>query len=281
MSTQRLTTSVGSTQMVWHAMGAITGDASRPLVLLHGGHGSWQHWARNTAPLAQHYRVLVPDLPGYGDSDTPPEPTMPSLVNTTRAALDQLLGADTPVRLAGFSFGGLVAAHIAAQRPNVTHLALMGPAGHGSPRRPKGALRDWRDAALAKDDAGLRHIMQHNLLMHMLEHTSSVDEQALDLHTAACIHTRFHSKKISLAGGLLEALATAQRTNPAMVLSAMWGEHDVTCTPLTVQQAMQVAGLRLQRSRMVPHAGHWVQYEASDEATAFLLQANQAGKRQF
>ena len=273
MSMQRLTTSIGSTQMVWHALGASTGDASHPLVLLHGGHGSWQHWARNIAPLARHYRVLVPDLPGYGDSDTPPEPTMQSLVNTTRAALDQLLGADRPVRLAGFSFGGLVAAHIAAQRPHVTHLALLGPAGHGRARRPKGALQDWRDAARDQDAVALARTMRHNLLMHMLEHASSIDAQALGLHTAACIQTRFHSKKISLAGGLLDALATAQRTNPALLLSAMWGEHDVTCTPDTVLRALQAARLPLQRSAVVPGAGHWVQYEAPDAANALVLQA--------
>jgi pimeloyl-ACP methyl ester carboxylesterase len=270
MSMQRLVTSVGPAQMVWHAMGA---DASHPLVLLHGGHGSWQHWTRNIAPLAQHYRVLVPDLPGYGDSDTPPEPTMPSLVNTTRTALDQLLGVNTPVRLAGFSFGGLVAAHIAAQRPHVTHLALLGPAGHGSPRRPKGALQDWRDALRTHDAVALRGTMRHNLLMHMLEHATSVDEQALGLHTAACIHARFHSKKISLAGGLLDALTTAQRVNPSLQLCAMWGEHDVTCTPQTVLQMMQTSGLALQRSLVALKVGHWVQYEAPDESCAFLLQA--------
>jgi pimeloyl-ACP methyl ester carboxylesterase len=273
MSTQRLATSVGSTQMVWHAMGASTGAASNPLVLLHGGHGSWQHWARNIAPLAQHYRVLAPDLPGYGESDTPPEPTMHSLVTTTRAALDQLLGADTPVRLAGFSFGGLVAAHIAAQCPHVTHLALLGPAGHGSPRRPQGALQDWRDAARANDADALARIMRHNLLMHMLHHASSVDAQALDLHTAACIHTRFHSKKISLAGGLREALATAQSLNPTLQLSALWGEHDATCTPQTVLQALQAAGLPLQRRQVVPRAGHWVQYEAAVAVNDFVRQA--------
>jgi pimeloyl-ACP methyl ester carboxylesterase len=273
MTTQRLTTLVGPTQMVWHAMGASSGDASHPLVLLHGGHGSWQHWARNIAPLAQYYRVLAPDLPGYGDSDTPPEPTMHSLVTTTRAALDQLLGTDTPVRLAGFSFGGLVAAHIAAQRPHVTHLALLGPAGHGSPRRPQGALQDWRDAARDHNAVGLRDIMRHNLLMHMLQHASSVDEQALELHTQACIHARFHSKKISLAGSLREALTTAQCLNPTLQLSALWGEHDATCTPQTVLQALQTAGLPLQRSQVVPQAGHWVQYEAADAANGFVLQA--------
>ena len=211
-------------------------------MVLHGGHGYWQHWARNIAPLAHHYRVRAPDVPGDGESDTPPEPTMHWLVHTTRTALDRLLGADTPMRLAGFSFGGLVAAHIAAQRPHVTHLALLGPAGHGSPRRPQGALQDWRDAPGANDAVVLRETMRHNLLMQTLERAAAVDERALDLHTAACIHVRFHSKKISLTGGLLDALATARRTNPSLQLYAMWGEHDVTCTTQTVLQMMRTSG---------------------------------------
>lgn len=273
MSLQRLSTFAGSTQVVWRSLGATSGDTRMPLVLLHGGHGSWQHWVRNVAQLSDHYGVWVPDLPGYGESDTPPEPTMQSLVNTLRAALDQLLGAGTPVRLAGFSFGGLVAAHIAAQRPHISHLGLVGPAGHGSARRPKGALQDWREAARGNDDLALRQCMHHNLLMHMLENATAVDEQALSLHTAACLNSRFHSKKISLSGGLFDALAIAQRVNPTMALSAIWGEHDVTCTPLSVLRAMQMAGIALQREQIVPQAGHWVQYEAADISTDFLLRA--------
>src|SRR3546814_2920540 len=63
---RRRTTPCGSGHMVWR----LWGDGP-PLVLLHGGHGSWTHWLRNIPVLAEHFTTIVPDLPGYGDSDLP------------------------------------------------------------------------------------------------------------------------------------------------------------------------------------------------------------------
>ena len=59
--------------MVWHLWGQQGFDASlAPLLLLHGGSGSWTHWLRNIdALVASGRRVLVPDLPGFGDSAAP------------------------------------------------------------------------------------------------------------------------------------------------------------------------------------------------------------------
>ncbi|MFN8953387.1 MAG: alpha/beta fold hydrolase, partial [Burkholderiales bacterium] len=66
----RLQTTCDGSRTVWHAWGQPTQPA---VVLLHGGSGSWTHWVRNIAPLqAAGWRVLVPDLPGFGDSDLPP-----------------------------------------------------------------------------------------------------------------------------------------------------------------------------------------------------------------
>lgn len=253
----------------WHEFGSIKNPS---LVLLHGGHGSWQHWIRNVDALSKHYRVLVPDLPGYGESDTPPEPTMESLVDTIRVALDERIGEGTPVRLAGFSFGGLVAAKMAAQRPDITHLVLLGSAGHGTTRRPKGKLLNWTDTQGANDDVALQGVMRHNLIMHMLAHEASVSDEALAIHTSACLQTRFYSKKISRAGGLLEALSRAQEINPRMSISALWGEHDVTCTPASVLEMLESQGA-LSHKQIISNAGHWVQYEAADLTNSFLLKA--------
>lgn len=256
-----------NTKIAWHEYGA-----GEPVVLLHGGHGSHQHWVRNVDVLSKYYRVLVPDIPGYGESDAPPEPTMESLVATMLIAIDERIGADTPVRLVGFSFGGLVAAKIAAQRPNITHLVLLGAAGHGTTRRPKGKLQDWKTALQANDDVALRGVMRQNLLMHMLAHEASINDEALDIHASACLKTRFHSKKISHAGGLMDALAIARQVNPAMALSAAWGEHDVTCTPASVLELLESQGA-LSYKQIIPNVGHWVQYEATELANSFLLKA--------
>ncbi len=256
-----------NTKIVWHEYGA-----GEPVVLLHGGHGSYQHWMRNVDALSKHYRVLVPDMPGYGESDTPPEPTMESLVDTLLVALNERIGAETPVRLAGFSFGGLVAAKMAAQRPNITHLVLLGAAGHGTTRRPKGKLLNWTDALEANDGVALQAVMRHNLLMHMLAQELSVSDEALVIHTSACLQTRFHSKKISRAGGLMDALSGARQVNPRLSISALWGEHDVTCTPASVLEMLESQGA-LSHKQIIPNAGHWVQYEAADLTHSFLLKA--------
>ena len=71
-----------------------------PLVLVHGGHGSWLHWARNVEALSNEFELFVPDLPGYGDSAFPVESTLEALVASTRRSLDALIGADTPIALA-------------------------------------------------------------------------------------------------------------------------------------------------------------------------------------
>lgn len=249
-------------RVCWRGFGA-----GRPVVLLHGGHGSWLHWVRNIEALAAHHAVWVPDLPGYGDSDDPvPGGGLPSLVGPTMATLDQLVGADTPIDLVGFSFGGLVAAHLAAQRPLVGRLALLGPAGHEGRRRPRGALRSWKVAAQSADPAALDEVMRHNLAMHLL-HTAAddIDPLAVQIHTEACLRTRFRSKEISQGGGLLQVLA--QRRGSSLLA---WGEHDVTADPVSLIRALSESMPHC-RTYRIEGAGHWVQFERADDINRLLL----------
>lgn len=240
-------------RVVWRVFGQ-----GRPLVLLHGGHGSWLHWARNIETLAAQRMVCVPDMPGYGESDATAESTLPLLLQQRLAgSLDALLGSGTSIDLAGFSFGGLVAAHLAASRGGVDRLALLGPGGHGGQRRPRAELVGWRAAAQSGDAAALQQAMRHNLLAHMLHAEASVDALALQIHTQACLHTRFRSKPISRAGGLQSLLPQGARS-----LLLAWGEHDVTADPVPLAPTLAACHPHC-RTAIVPNAGHWVQYEAA------------------
>lgn len=248
-------------EIVWRRFGTGT-----PVVLLHGGHGSWLHWARNLEALAARHAVWVPDLPGYGESSAPVEPTLASLVGALCDTLDHLVGVGTAVHVAGFSFGGLVAASVARSRPAVSSLALMGPGGHGGPRRPRGELQQWRSAHAQGDHAALAAAMQHNLRVHMLHDAANVDSAALQIHTQSCLKTRFRSKPLSRTGHLPGILSSY--LGPLLLV---WGEHDVTAVP---QQALQVLarGRANCRTHVLPGAGHWVQYEAADTVNALLLE---------
>src|SRR5436305_14663319 len=99
---ERIETPCGDGTMVWRRWGE-----GPPLVLLHGGYGSWMHWVRNVLPLARRFTVVAPDLPGLGESATPPEPwTALGLAAIIVAGLDRVLPNGEAPRLAGLSVGG-------------------------------------------------------------------------------------------------------------------------------------------------------------------------------
>lgn len=246
--------------VTWRAFGA-----GSPVVLLHGGHGSWLHWVRNVDALATQHTVWVPNMPGYGDSDLHGE-GLPALLDATLSTLNAAIGADTPINLVGFSFGGLVSAHLSARRPHVQRLVLLGSAGHGTRRRPNGELVRWAEAHRAGDAAALERAMRHNLAVHMLSvPANEVDPLALRVHTEACVHTHFRSKDLAQAGGLLDLLGARQ--GPTWLA---WGEHDVTADPAVLVPQLN-AMLPRSRAQTVPGAGHWVQYERADVINALLL----------
>ena len=97
-------------KLVWRRFGD-----GPPLVLLHGGHGSWLHWIRNIDALSREHTLWLPDMPSFGDSESlegSPHAAdrMSRFVEAISATLDSLIGPQTSVPLAGFSFGGITAA---------------------------------------------------------------------------------------------------------------------------------------------------------------------------
>jgi pimeloyl-ACP methyl ester carboxylesterase len=144
---------------------------------------------------------------------------------------------------------------------------LLGPAGHGGVRRPRGELLNWRRA---KDAAALAACMRHNLATHMLHDPTQIDAMALRVHTDCCERARFRSKEISQAGGLQAAL---DRQGAELLLA--WGEHDVTAQPTVLARTLS-AERAARQTHIVAGAGHWAQYEAADEVNRLLLHWLQA-----
>lgn len=236
-----------------------------PLVLLHGGHGSWLHWVRNIEPLSERFTVCVADMPGYGDSEAIASGDLQALRRATLGSLNALLGAQQSIDLAGFSFGGLVAAQLAAERGHVRRLCLLGPAGHLSQRRPRGKLVNWKQAHRDGDAKTLAEQMRHNLAAHMLYDKASIDDLAIQVHTASCLNTRFISKHVARAGGLAEALDAFQ--GPTRLA---WGEYDVTADPVPLLPAL-CQGHAQRQGLIIQGSGHWAQYESADAVNRLLL----------
>lgn len=109
-----------------------------PVVLLHGGGPGAtgaSNFVRNIDALAQHFHVIVPDMPGYGQSSKDVDFTDPfgDLATAIRGLLDELSLAKA--HLVGNSYGGAAALRLALDRPDrVDRLILMGPGGIGTTR---------------------------------------------------------------------------------------------------------------------------------------------------
>lgn len=105
-----------------HVTEAGSGEA---VVLLHGFPQHWYVWHRLIPSLAVRYRVIVPDLRGFGWSEAPPSGyDKETLARDVLALLDQL--GIQQFRLAGHDWGAWVGALIALFQPKrVSRLVMM------------------------------------------------------------------------------------------------------------------------------------------------------------
>ena len=107
------------------------GRGDTTLVLLHGFGESLFTWRAVVDPLALRFRVVAPDLPGFGGSAKPDTTySLAAMTDRMAAFLDRWTRG--PVVLVGHSLGGEVAASLALARPDrVARLVLIAPAGWG------------------------------------------------------------------------------------------------------------------------------------------------------
>lgn len=261
---QRCMTLHDGVKLIWHTWGA----PERPaLVLLHGGSGSWTHWVRNIAPLRDAgWRVLVPDLPGFGDSDLPPGCSdVPQLPVHLHAGLQQLQ-PQGPVQIVGFSFGGMTGALWLAEYPqDAQALVLVGAPGLGLTVPERIALKGWRHLPTPEQQ---NEVHRHNLMALMFERPESLDGLALALHAANVQRDRMPRRRLSSTPIVAEALPRVQAR-----VSAIYGEHDALYRQrlAEVREALPRWAPHWGQWHTVPGAGHWVIYEAAEAFNAALL----------
>lgn len=247
--------------MVWRVWGS-----GEPLVLFHGGSGSWTHWIRTIPALSQHYELWVPDIPGLGDSAMPAQPWTPtSCADAVIAGLDALFPVDHRFRLAGFSFGGHVAGLVAASlQQRVRELTLIGVAALGMRADPREPFAKERTGMSAEERAAVYH---QNLAVLMFADPAKIDALAIHLQAENIQRARFRSRPFAATDAL--AVALADITAP---VNTIWGTRDIIAKP-SLDARLDV--LRRHhpelRVRLIEGAGHWVMYEAADTFNATFL----------
>jgi pimeloyl-ACP methyl ester carboxylesterase len=127
-----------------------------PLLLVHGlASSATQDWGRLVGPLGRRFHVYVPDLPGFGESERPPEAeySIPMQVEAVRSFM-AAVGLDR-ARVAGLSMGGWIVCRLAGSYPEmVERLVAVDAAG----MRPDGPPIP-AEVLLPRDEEGVRQLV--------------------------------------------------------------------------------------------------------------------------
>jgi len=240
------------------------GDA---LVLVHGWIGSGALWGMVAPWLSERFRIIVPDLPGHGDSGIPDG--FRFTIEGFTAFLDDLLrelGLER-INLVGHSMGGSISMHYAATHPDVVErLVLIDTIGNaralGWPTRlpfvhhlvgllhplwgPRITSRLIRYSVLYPDD------LPPTFLEEAVAQGSKVTREALVGTTRM------------LAALDLDPLLPKIK-GPALII---YGDQDPSVKPA---EAKRLGGLLTGASlQLVPGCGHCPNYEYPDLVVGFI-----------
>ncbi|MFS0896192.1 alpha/beta fold hydrolase [Mycolicibacterium litorale] len=140
-------------------MHVVTCGTGPALVLLHQTPRCWDEY-RAVLDHLDGYRVIVPDLPGHGNSEPPAQNTIDAAAQAVVSVLDTL---EVPrIHLVGHHFGGLVAYHLAAVAPHrVESLVLSStPYIDAAERERRRDAPPFNDAGGPEDGAHLHRLWQ-------------------------------------------------------------------------------------------------------------------------
>ena len=231
----------------------------KPLILLHGGYGSWAHWIKQAIPFSKNYNVLIPDMPGFGESEDLTLPHTPEKIsaNIAETLLKLISPEETPI-ICGFSFGGLIAGHLSynliERGLNPEKLILVGPGGLGAKR---GEMKNMiaRHSKMSEEEIYQAH--KTNLEILMMHDATKVDDWSVHIQKQNTDAHRIKSRPISSTDTLARILEKQD-----VPLFLLWGEKDAS-VGVYLEDRMSI--LRDINSKVRFHVeynlGHWIMYE--------------------
>jgi pimeloyl-ACP methyl ester carboxylesterase len=243
--------------------------AGDPVVMLHGsgpGVSAMANWQHNIGALSQRFRVLAPDIVGFG-ATTRPDDIVYSLRTWTDHVWAFLDAHDIEkAAIVGNSLGGRIALQMATDRPDrITKMVLMGAPGVGMTltdglaalrayQPSHDAMRDLLRNYFAVDPA----MITDNLVATRYE--ASIADGAYEAYRAMFFDPRHTGSELGISAEEVRAIAT-----PALLVH---GREDKV---VPMQVSVTMLGLLPNADLHVFSAcGHWTQIERADEFSALV-----------
>ncbi len=241
----------------------LEGGRGEPLLLLHGFGSSKDNFARVAAHLTSHYRLLIPDHIGFGESSKPAEGDYSPPAQAERLRrFARALGIER-LHLGGSSMGGHIAMTYAALYPEaVASLWLLDPGGvRSAPRQPvwESFKRTGRNPLLV--DSGEDYARLFALLM---SDPPYVPRPVFEVMARARIANREVEQRAFEHFGR-DPLEARVEGLPVPTL-IVWGEEDRVLSVACGERLQQlIPGARLIR---LPGIGHLPMIECAERCAA-------------
>lgn len=271
MSENTATVSVGGADKQIFYTDTGTGPA---VLLLHGGGpgaSGLSNYSRNIDALARQYRIVVPDMPGYGRSTKGVDASDPFgyLANAIRGLLDHLQLPSA--HLVGNSYGGSAALRLALDTPSrVGKLVLMGPGGIGTTRGlPTSGLQNL--LSYYGGSGPSREKLAAFVRKYLVYDPATVSDDMIDARYQASIDPEVVASPPLRRPSGPTALRTLWRMdltrdsrlsalpNPTLLL---WGRDDKVNKPAGATYLLHT--MPNAELVMTSHTGHWMQWERAE-----------------
>jgi 3-oxoadipate enol-lactonase len=167
-----------------------------PLVLFHSLLAERSSFDGVIEGLAEHFRVVVPELPGFGDS----APVSGGLDAVADRMAEALRDIDGPVRLLGNGYGGFVALLLTIRHPELVSRLVLADAGACFSEPGRAAFRGMAAGATAKGLEGIADVAMRRLF--------AADFHAANPDLVAARRALFLQSRLATIVDACEALAS-------------------------------------------------------------------------
>jgi pimeloyl-ACP methyl ester carboxylesterase len=235
--------------------------SGKPVVLLHAFPLSRKMWEPQIAVLSKNSELIIPDLPGFGDSKRQLNPSIAGAA-VELAELLEHLHVEQPVFLAGLSMGGYVALEFLRQFPSrkVSGLALL-------------SSRVTADSPEAREKRmlGIQTLKEHGLKPYARKLVTTLTGKTAQENNKPLIERVLNLMLSNPAESVIDALqALADRRNNTAVLSSlkvplliMAGEEDAPA--FTDEAKAMHEQVPSSEFHLIKKSGHLINLEQAEE----------------
>lgn len=268
----------------WWEYGDRSGES---LVLVHGFRGD-HHGLELLAQGLLDYRVLIPDLPGFGRSE--PIPAAEHNVSTYAAWLAEFLEftVQEPIHLVGHSFGSIVSSYLTATRPDlVQRLTLINPicepALDGDQKlMSRLAEMYYAAGALLPGPLGFSLLKSHiitRLSSEFMMKNSNAELRNFINGQHAAYFGAFSSRDAVLQAYRASISSTAAEFTPVITAPVQMIVAEEDDLGSMEGQRSMFAALQRGRCDVIPEVGHLIHYETPLRAAALIADFHQEATR--